>query len=213
MRYYTTSDTHFGHSKIIEYANRPFKDCTQMNTAMIRNWNERVKEEDTVFFVGDFVFKSGIACQKADYWIKQLNGNIIFIRGNHDNNNSLKTAIDCIHVTYANKKINLVHKPEHANPNIGINLVGHVHQSWTIRTFKEHYDIIENLNNNYKISDRHDLKTFLETHRSNRNSKSILFNVGVDVHKYRPISLDEVLGYIQKYKRKEYEKFSPSIMP
>jgi len=205
MRYFATADTHFGHSKIIEYANRPHKDCTHMNESMIRGWNERVKEEDTVFFVGDFVFKSGIACQKADYWIKQLNGNIIFIRGNHDNNNSLKTVIDCIHITYANQRINLVHKPEHANPYFKVNLVGHVHQAWTIRTFKEHYDIIEKLNSDFLISDRYDLQAFLGMHKENRDSTSILFNVGVDVQKYRPISLDEVLGYIQKYKRKQHE--------
>jgi len=60
-----------------------------MNEEIIRRWNERVKPEDTVFFLGDFCFKSGSdrgegEPVKAQEYIKQLNGNIIFIKGNHD---------------------------------------------------------------------------------------------------------------------------------
>jgi len=167
MKYFVTADTHYGHGKIIEYANRPFKDNDDMNAGLIKRFNERVKPDDTTFFLGDFCFKSGLHCNKSDFWLKQLNGNKIMVRGNHDNNNSTKTIIDCIHVTFAGQRINMVHKPEHFNPFFNINLVGHVHQAWR---FKE-------------------------------EAGSVLLNVGVDVQKYYPITLDEAISQVIKYKK------------
>jgi calcineurin-like phosphoesterase family protein len=203
LKYFVTSDLHLGHGNIIKYANRPFVSSDEMNSVIIRNWNMRVKAEDTVFHLGDFCFKSGLGCVKADYWIEQLNGNKIFIRGNHDNNNSLKTIIDGIHITYAIKRIRMCHKPEHANPDYEINLVGHVHQNWSIRTFKQHYDIIEGAirDNKDLVCDRPQWLTFLGDNAYKRDSESILFNVGVDVNKFMPVTLDEVLGQIIRFKK------------
>lgn len=174
MKYFVTADTHFGHGKIIEYCGRPFKDSTHMNNILIHNWNMRVKAEDTVFILGDFCFRTdknfadahGVGKEKSHFWLNQLNGNKILIRGNHDNNNSAKSIIDCIHITYGGHRINMVHKPEHNNPDFKINLVGHVHEKWLIKRYKD----------------------------------TILFNVGVDQHKFMPITLDEALGKIQKLK-------------
>ena len=203
MRYYTTSDTHFGHSNIIKYCNRPFEDSEKMNKEMIRRWNERVHTEDTVFFLGDFIYKSGERCEKADHWIKQLNGNIIFVRGNHDNNNSLKTIIDCVHITFAHQRINMVHKPSHSNASFDINLCGHVHDKWRIRYFKEYYKSIEDMVASRGVlpSDRDDFTGFLERNYNYRNSNSILLNVGVDVQKFYPITLDECISQIVKFKK------------
>jgi len=49
-----------------------------MNEVLIRNWNERIRKEDTVYHLGDFGF--------GDYSkiLKRLNGNITLIRGSHD---------------------------------------------------------------------------------------------------------------------------------
>jgi calcineurin-like phosphoesterase family protein len=113
-----------------------------MNESLIKNWNERVKPEDTVFFLGDFSFKSTNKShltiyephgsekgnENADYWKSKLQGNIIFVKGNHDGqSNGLKTIIDCIHVTFAQQRIHMTHKPEHADPRFPITLCGHVH--------------------------------------------------------------------------------------
>ncbi len=71
----------------------PFKvsreSLDRMNKELIRRWNERVNDDDIVIFNGDFCFKSGANRGegepiKAEYWINQLKGNKIFIRGNHD---------------------------------------------------------------------------------------------------------------------------------
>lgn len=80
MKYYI-SDTHFDHQKIITYDNRPFRSAEEMNYAMIENWNQRVTSEDHVYVLGDFHWG------KATKWVnvlKQLNGNIHLVRGNHD---------------------------------------------------------------------------------------------------------------------------------
>ena len=51
-----TSDTHFFHEGIIKFCNRPFATVEEMNETLIRNWNETVPENGTVFHLGDFAF-------------------------------------------------------------------------------------------------------------------------------------------------------------
>ena len=64
-----------------------------------------------------------------------LNGNHVFIRGNHDKNNGLNTPLKyCIIETYG-KRILLIHKPEEAEiilagGGIDMVFVGHVHEKW-----------------------------------------------------------------------------------
>ena len=50
-----TSDLHFNHLNILKYEpkSRPFENVAEMNEALIKNWNDRVKPEDTVFVLGD----------------------------------------------------------------------------------------------------------------------------------------------------------------
>ena len=51
MNYWWTSDYHFSHFNIISYCNRPFKTAEEMNETIIKRHNERVKPDDTVFFL------------------------------------------------------------------------------------------------------------------------------------------------------------------
>ena len=52
MNYWWTSDYHFSHFNIIRYCKRPFKTAEEMNETIIKRHNERVKPDDTVFFLG-----------------------------------------------------------------------------------------------------------------------------------------------------------------
>lgn len=81
MNIYFTSDTHFGHVRIIELSKRPFKDVDHMNEVLIQNWNSVVKPEDTIVHIGDFGMGPKI---KHPEYMARLNGRKILIRGNHD---------------------------------------------------------------------------------------------------------------------------------
>jgi len=133
MKYWFTSDTHFGHSNIIKYTERPFKSVEHMDKELIRRWNERVNPEDVVFHLGDFCFKGGTQGgeNKYTYYEQQLNGKIILIKGNHDNNNSAKTIIEDMLICHGGKYFHLVHRPEDANSEY--NLVGHIHKLWKVK--------------------------------------------------------------------------------
>jgi len=75
------SDTHFGHSNIIKYSNRPYENVVEMNEALIQNWNALVKPADEVWHNGDVAFM-----QYPDFKnvLRRLNGTIHIILGNHD---------------------------------------------------------------------------------------------------------------------------------
>ena len=52
---YLISDTLFGHWFAVWFCNRPFKIIKDMNDALIYNWNNRIKEDDMVIVLGDFL--------------------------------------------------------------------------------------------------------------------------------------------------------------
>jgi len=85
---YLIGDTHFDHENIIRYCKRPFSSLEEMNNLMLDNWNNTVDKDDFVFFMGDMAFGKG--SRQADYWLKQLNGDIVFFRGNHDRSNKIR---------------------------------------------------------------------------------------------------------------------------
>lgn len=78
---YFISDIHFGHTNVIRLSQRPFESIEEMDKEVIKNWNSRVKEEDTVYILGDFWYKG--ADNPVNY-IRQLKGKKILIKGNHD---------------------------------------------------------------------------------------------------------------------------------
>lgn len=79
-----TSDSHWGHKNIIKYCNRPFNSVEEMDETLISNWNSVVNNDDLVLHLGDFSFKNG---KSITEYRKQLNGDIILVRGNHDSSN------------------------------------------------------------------------------------------------------------------------------
>lgn len=129
---YFISDTHFGHKNIIKYCNRPFQDIEEMEKVLIQNWNGRVKKNDTVYFLGDFVFGSK---NKTSEIAKKLNGIKILIMGNHDiRSQDFYKSIGFVKVydkpIILDNKYILSHEPM-INVNIGklINIHGHIHNT------------------------------------------------------------------------------------
>lgn len=84
MKTWITSDLHFGHANIIKFCPKTrghFRDVDHMNKTMIRQWNESVQSEDTVYILGDVAFTNPDAAAQI---LNSLNGTKILIEGNHD---------------------------------------------------------------------------------------------------------------------------------
>lgn len=174
-----TSDFHLGHWRIANYCHRPFMSLKQMDETIINNVNARCKEEDTLFHIGDFCFSHSSEASDApkkpfDYYRKQINcKNIIFIRGNHDKNNSVKTPIQSIVIYHGGKNINLVHDPKFCNISYEINLVGHVHDNWNIQRIRKE-------------------EAFTDC-----------YNVGVDVNNFYPVTYGEIISKLTKWRKSQ----------
>jgi len=79
---YFIGDLHLDHTNIISYCNRPFTAIEEMNEVLVQRWNDTVKDTDTVYYLGDI--SHGKGARLNNWWWKQLNGNKVLIRGNHD---------------------------------------------------------------------------------------------------------------------------------
>lgn len=78
---YVTADHHFGHEKIIEYEDRPYKSVNEMNVDMIDKWNRVIEPNDYVIHLGDF---SLLSPEITIEICQALQGRIILFKGNHD---------------------------------------------------------------------------------------------------------------------------------
>ena len=186
MNVFFSSDYHFYHFNIIKYCNRPFNNVEKMNKTIIDNHNSRVKENDTIIFLGDFGFfasknktnRGEGQPYNPDELLEQMNGHKwTFIKGNHDkHSNKLKTDIHYICINKKNLHIQCIHNPENANLNFDLILCGHVHNAWKAKEVQF-------------------------------NNKKILFiNVSVDVWNFYPIRFDEILSIYYKWKHIENKK-------
>ncbi len=122
-------DTHFGHKNILlfEKEARPFETIEDMNEAIIDRWNNCVRDNDTVYHLGDFAFgRHNI--QIAE----RLRGKKRLILGNHDSYpcaDYLRYFDKVYGCTYWERCV-LTHMPVHAN-GLGsrwmVNVHGHLH--------------------------------------------------------------------------------------
>lgn len=134
-RTWIISDTHFGHSNIIKYCNRPFKTAEEMDIMMIESWNSRIGKDDEVWHLGDFA----VGCDKqkrVPELVSKLNGRINLVMGNHDTlprkfyeSAGFNAVYD--HPIVLNGFIIMSHEPlQFLNENCPFfNCFGHVHDS------------------------------------------------------------------------------------
>jgi len=123
---FVTGDDHLGHGNILNYCKRPFKSLDHMNLELIRRWNEVVKPSDLVIHLGDFCFERGE--QDHRYWREQLNGDIVFIQGNHDGHRN--APFQSLVFKYGGIDWWCSHYPETRYKH---NLCAHVHTLWRTR--------------------------------------------------------------------------------
>ena len=123
------SDPHFGHANIIKFCNRPFASVTEMDEALIKNWNSVVEPTERVICNGDFMF------YKSDTGIFQrLKGYKELVLGNHDHTATRNLGWKAIHTrlefVHNSKHVVMDHYPiESWNKKFhgSIHLYGHVH--------------------------------------------------------------------------------------
>lgn len=116
IKYWITSDLHFFHKGVLTFCpeTRKWSDVEEMNKGLIEHWNSVVGVNDVVFHLGDFSFKGKEATVEI---LEQLNGNIVFILGNHDNvfrnqlRNDKYTMYDYLEVRYNGTKVCMMHFP------------------------------------------------------------------------------------------------------
>ncbi len=141
-----TADLHLGHTNILKYTPRPWKTLEEMDEAIISNWNSVVRPDDTVFVIGDMIM-----LKKKDFradgsqktlmdayknYVRQLNGKICLIAGNHDSmNESVYGLFQHVYFGFLERTIEgqdifLCHYPMRAwngSYHGSWNLFGHVH--------------------------------------------------------------------------------------
>ena len=81
MSIYFTSDTHFGHDNVIRYCDRPYKTLSEMDEALVENWNQALRPDDTIYHLGDFTLGKR---EQAEAYFARLNGRIKVVPGGHD---------------------------------------------------------------------------------------------------------------------------------
>lgn len=183
------ADLHISHSHVIQYDNRPFSSVEEMDAALISNWNSVVSKNDTVYVIGDFIWK------KEQEWkdiLEQLKGNIVLIKGNHDPkrfSNTTKSYFadikDYKEIVDNGKRVIMCHYPipffKSDFSNDTVMLYGHVHDSIEYKYLKE---LKNNIKNN--ISDKSPTGNF--------------FNVGcmMPYMQYIPRTLEEIVGNVNE---------------
>jgi len=160
-----------------------------MNNKLIANTNERCQKYDTLHHLGDYMFSKSAQAEELITFkesIDKIIPTIYFYKGNHDENNKVKTNLLCSVLKFSHFKYLLIHIPpnskdfdpefKHLLLQIDCVLCGHVHNAWKWSVF-----------------------TYFA-------KKIPVINVGVDVWNFRPVKMDEINNLFLSIKRKIKEK-------
>jgi calcineurin-like phosphoesterase family protein/2'-5' RNA ligase len=125
---FVISDTHFDHTNVIRFSDRPFASTRHMNQQLISRWNSTVNN-DTVYFLGDMSL--GRRRRPIDYWLGKLGGQIYCLRGNHDSDIIQNAPVihDRYGIKYHDYKFLLMHHPWRPHGYDGWIIHGHTHNT------------------------------------------------------------------------------------
>jgi len=130
---FLVSDTHFGHAGVCRFTRndgvtklRPWDNADEMDEAMVKRWNERVRPNDKVYHLGDVVIN-----RKALGIMRRLNGDKVLIRGNHDifRDTDYREHFRELRAYHVMNGMILSHIPIHSESlgRFGVNIHGHTH--------------------------------------------------------------------------------------
>jgi len=172
-----TGDQHFGHRNIIKLCNRPFSSIGEMDSILIENWNKAVRPADTVYILGDLMFRNE---KPPEEYLRQLNGKKHLITGNHDRKWTRECDLNCYFLSVSNldfistgaQQMTLCHFPMMSWPHIARAYMvhGHIHAN----TDADYWPYIA-------------------------QSEKIL-NAGVDINGFKPVCFDELVENNARHK-------------
>lgn len=177
-----TADLHLGHVNIIRICKRPFSSIEQMNETLIENWNNVVIDDDTVYILGDFAYRSAVSMKPV---LKKLKGRKHLILGNHDiawiknikTDEYFVSVSPMIEIMDGDMLITLCHYPMlswHKMARGALLIHGHIHNNMKSN---HTFTILRNMN---------------------------AYNAGVDVNEFAPVTLEQLKINKEKF-YKEYE--------
>ena len=141
-----------------------------MNETMIARWNDKVRDEDTVYILGDLFFRAAT----VEPILQRLKGRKHLVLGNHDHSWTAKVRMsDYFESVQALKEIamdgvpaTLCHYPMLSYPQArrGYMIYGHIHNN----TGDDYWPLIMR--------------------------RGRMLNAGVDVNDFAPVTFDEMLA-------------------
>jgi calcineurin-like phosphoesterase family protein len=155
-----TSDWHLDHANILDFEKQRrklSKKISQFNDIIIKRCNEKVKPEDTLYFLGD------LSLRNSDNWpwykrkLDKTNGSKHLILGNHDKLNPF-LYVDCgflsVHTALFVEEFCCMHDPaiSVALPEDQWCLCGHVHSVFRWATGRKVLNVGIDVNDYYPIS-------------------------------------------------------------
>jgi len=106
---YFSADLHLGHSNIIKYTNRPFKNVEEMDDTILSNFAAVIKPEDSLWLLGDTCFTG----RDLRNYMRRIPCRKYLIKGNHDPKQFDKDIFDGVYdvkmITVAGQAIWLSH--------------------------------------------------------------------------------------------------------
>jgi len=127
------SDPHFGHQGVCKFMRndgvtklRPWDTAEEMDEHFVKVYNERVKPNDKIYFLGDVVIN-----RKALPTLARLNGDKVLIRGNHDifRDDEYRLYFRELRAYHVVEGMIFSHIPIHPESlgRFGVNIHGHLH--------------------------------------------------------------------------------------
>ena len=173
-----TADLHLGHANIIKHCERPFLNAEEMDEHLISAWNVHVRPNDTVYIIGDLIFRNTVS---PDNYLSRLRGKKHLILGNHDKD-WIKKADMPKHF------ISVERFAEISDGQHKITLCHYPLMSWN-QIMKGSYMIHGHIHNNRDAM-------YFPLIREMPN----LLNAGVEINNYHPVKLSELMRNNEVFK-------------
>ena len=175
---YVTSDLHFNHDRAFVYGPRGFDNIEEMNEVILHNLLQ-LKPDDDLYILGDVMLGDN---QKGLKYLLQIPCRVHIVLGNHDTDVREALYRTCPNVVEVALAIKLKHNKHHF--------------------FMTHYPCMTG-NLERKSLKQMTLNLSGHTHDTRKfyNDLPYVYNVSVDAHDCKPVSLDEVIADMEQQVR------------